>query len=344
MYNITGAIDYYYGFYCINPRDSLDVVLLNTPPSAFSLIRPIDGDMITDADVVQDSLIEVKWTKAVDPDGDAVTYKLCVLDASDSLIFSLESPDTANLVEAPTYEDNGNYYMYVLAFDPLGKFSSSDTVSFTINMNAPPASFTVLKPTEGYEVTNSDVVQDSLIEVKWTKAIDPNGDAVTYKLFILNADKDSVTFFIESPDTSNLIDAPTYEDNGNYKMYVLAYDILDAFGSSDTVNFTINMTLEGIAGELIPKVFALHQNYPNPFNPVTTIKYDLPKETHVKIVIYNIIGREVRTLVNEKQAAGYKQIQWNARDNFGKQVSSGYYIYMMQAGDFHKVHKMILIK
>jgi len=211
------------------------------------------------------------------------------------------------------------------------------------HVNLAPLPVTLLMPTEGYEVTNSDVVNDS-IEVRWSKAVDPEGDAITYKLFILNADKDSVTFFIELPDTSILVKAPTYENNGNYKMYVLAYDILDAFSSSDTVNFTINMTPEGIAGELIPKVFALHQNYPNPFNPVTTIKYDLPKDTHVKIVIYNIIGREVRTLVNEKQTAGYQQIQWNARDNYGKQVSSGFYICVMDAGDFHKSQRMMLIK
>jgi len=95
---------------------------------------------------------------------------------------------------------------------------------------------------------------------------------------------------------------------------------------------------------VLPKVFALHQNYPNPFNPITTIKYDLPKESNVKIVIYDVMGREVRTLVNTKQRAGYQSVQWNARDNHGRLVSSGYYIYLMQAGDFHKTQKMILLK
>ncbi|MFA4921750.1 MAG: FlgD immunoglobulin-like domain containing protein, partial [Candidatus Neomarinimicrobiota bacterium] len=85
-------------------------------------------------------------------------------------------------------------------------------------------------------------------------------------------------------------------------------------------------------------------NYPNPFNPTTTIKYDLPKDVHVKIVIYDIMGREVRTLVNARQQAGYKSIQWNATNNHGMQVSSGYYIYIMQAGEFHKNQKMILMK
>ena len=95
---------------------------------------------------------------------------------------------------------------------------------------------------------------------------------------------------------------------------------------------------------VLPKVFALHQNYPNPFNPITTIKYDLPKEAHVKIMIFDVMGRTVRTLVNANQPAGYKSIQWNAKDNNGRLVSSGYYIYVMQAGEYHKTQKMILLK
>ena len=94
----------------------------------------------------------------------------------------------------------------------------------------------------------------------------------------------------------------------------------------------------------LPKVFALHQNYPNPFNPITTIKYDLPKEAHVKIMIFDVMGREVRTLVNNRQQAGYQAIQWNAQDNSGRNVSSGYYMYVMQADKFHKTQKMILLK
>ncbi|HQC62018.1 MAG TPA: FlgD immunoglobulin-like domain containing protein, partial [Candidatus Marinimicrobia bacterium] len=133
-------------------------------------------------------------------------------------------------------------------------------------------------------------------------------------------------------------------DNGNYQAYVLAYDTWEAFSSSDTVDFTINLTPEGIKGDLVPKVLALHQNYPNPFNPITTIKYDLPEEVHVKLVIYDIMGREIRTLVNERQQAGYKSVIWDARNNHGMQVSSGYYICVMQAGDSRKNHKMVLMK
>jgi hypothetical protein len=96
--------------------------------------------------------------------------------------------------------------------------------------------------------------------------------------------------------------------------------------------------------ENIPDQFALHNNYPNPFNPVTTIRYDLPLGTDVHLVVFDILGREVRTLVNEKQEAGFKSIRWNGKNDMGQQVSAGMYFYRIQAGSFSKVQKMVLLK
>jgi len=94
----------------------------------------------------------------------------------------------------------------------------------------------------------------------------------------------------------------------------------------------------------VPKEFALHQNYPNPFNPVTTIQYDLPKAAHVRLIIYDIMGREVATILNAEMNAGYQSIIWNTRNNFGKPVSAGIYFYHLQTKDFVKTRKMVLLK
>jgi len=94
----------------------------------------------------------------------------------------------------------------------------------------------------------------------------------------------------------------------------------------------------------LPSGYRLNQNYPNPFNPTTTIKYDLLKTSNVILKIYNVIGQEVVTLVNKTQAAGEKSVVWNGRDSFGKQVSSGVYIYRIEAGDYVKSRKMVLLK
>ena len=100
----------------------------------------------------------------------------------------------------------------------------------------------------------------------------------------------------------------------------------------------------GDGGVQVPKEFALYQNYPNPFNPTTTIRYDVKQSTEVKLVIYNMLGQEVRTLVNNRQDAGYKTVVWDGLNNRGSRVASGIYIYRLQAGDFVQARKMILMK
>jgi hypothetical protein len=89
----------------------------------------------------------------------------------------------------------------------------------------------------------------------------------------------------------------------------------------------------------IPDKFKLEQNYPNPFNPSTTIKYSIPKENFVTIKIYNLLGEEVVTLVNEDKTIGNYEIEFNAAS-----LPSGIYFYRIQAGDYFETKKMILLK
>jgi hypothetical protein len=94
----------------------------------------------------------------------------------------------------------------------------------------------------------------------------------------------------------------------------------------------------------IPTSYGLQNNYPNPFNPTTTVKYQIPENTHVRLVVYNMLGQIVRTIVDQPQEAGYYSIQWDGRNNYGESVSSGIYIYRIQAGSFVASKKMNLIK
>ena len=96
--------------------------------------------------------------------------------------------------------------------------------------------------------------------------------------------------------------------------------------------------------EIIPITYLLHQNYPNPFNPITSLRYDLPEDGVVNITIYDIMGRIVKTLVNDSQTAGYKSIQWNAANDRNESVSAGLYLYTIQAGEFRQTKKMVLLK
>ena len=99
------------------------------------------------------------------------------------------------------------------------------------------------------------------------------------------------------------------------------------------------------SGDLgLPRTFQLSQNYPNPFNPATTIEYSLPKRSDVVIDIYDILGRKVRQLVNETRSAGVYKVTWDGTDQNGNPVSTGIYLYRIQAGDFMESRKMLLIK
>ena len=94
----------------------------------------------------------------------------------------------------------------------------------------------------------------------------------------------------------------------------------------------------------IPKKFALYQNYPNPFNPQTTIRFDLPRATEVTLVIYDMQGRLVRTLLNGQLSVGAHELIWDGTDDFGISVSSGLYFYSIQAGKFFDLRKLTLLK
>ncbi len=93
-----------------------------------------------------------------------------------------------------------------------------------------------------------------------------------------------------------------------------------------------------------PSAFSLAQNYPNPFNPETEIRYELPQNVRVKLVIYDLLGARVRTLVDAFEAAGPKQVKWDGANDAGKRVASGIYLYRLEAGNFKSVRKLTLMK
>ena len=113
---------------------------------------------------------------------------------------------------------------------------------------------------------------------------------------------------------------------------------LFGYGDCDQLDFLNVMDFEVLDN------YKLTKNYPNPFNPVTTLRYDLPENSHVNITIYDMLGRQVKNLINQTQDAGYRSVRWNATDDYGKPVSAGIYLYQIQAGEFVQTKKMMLLK
>lgn len=93
-----------------------------------------------------------------------------------------------------------------------------------------------------------------------------------------------------------------------------------------------------------PTFFTLEQNYPNPFNPTTTISFSLPQDDRATLVIYNMYGQIIRTLLDDQIKAGWHKIVWNGQDDNDRQMPSGIYFYILKSGKFHQSHRMHLIK
>ena len=135
---------------------------------------------------------------------------------------------------------------------------------------------------------------------------------------------------------------------------VTAFDMGDAqtglspLESSKLANDTLVDPCSGIEEDEqdlgSPGEYSLAQNHPNPFNPQTVIEYNLRKSAAVNLVIYNMLGQKVRTLVDEYQTAGHKIVDWDGTDEAGRQSASGIYFYQLRIGDFSKAKKMLLLK
>jgi len=100
----------------------------------------------------------------------------------------------------------------------------------------------------------------------------------------------------------------------------------------------------GVASDAIPYTYSLEQNYPNPFNPETSLSYSLAKPGKVNLVVYNIMGQKVKTLVDKERIAGKYTITWDGRNDHNKLVSTGVYFYKIKAGDFSQIKKMLFVK
>jgi hypothetical protein len=114
--------------------------------------------------------------------------------------------------------------------------------------------------------------------------------------------------------------------------------------SGETDESMMSVTKPGHEVEQIPQTIALRPNYPNPFNSETRIEYAIPADSRVRIVIYNSGGQQVRKLVDETQAAGYRTVTWNGKNDGGSSVSSGIYFIQLVVDNTRLVRKMILQK
>ena len=134
------------------------------------------------------------------------------------------------------------------------------------------------------------------------------------------------------------------DKNSTYYWRVLSKNTQGTSNYSQAASFNTGTVTDVKEEQVIPAEFSLSQNYPNPFNPTTVIKFSIPNSQFVTLKVYDMLGREIRTLLNSEKNAGTYSIDWNADNDLGLKVASGMYIYRITAGNFVATKKMVLIK
>jgi len=234
--------------------------------------------------------------------------------------YTLQAPDSP-CIDAGTADLNGD------GTEDITDYSGSapDMGAFESNLPAP----------TGFQY----YLQSASVMLWWDPSTDEN-----FQYFLLERSTDDL--FVENV-VSNYLTSSSYTDEdlefNTLYFYRVSYFSTDWSEYSETIALVLE-NLDISNGNNMPISYKIHQNHPNPFNPVTTIRYDLPEDGLVNITIYDMMGRQISTLVSGQQTAGYNIVQWNATNTFGEAVSAGLYLYTIHAGKFTQTRKMVLLK
>lgn len=290
-------------------------------------ITVIDANAAPEITPINDKTINTGQTLsfdllATDADGDALTYGTSTLPQGASFDVT-----TKKFSWKPTSSQAGDYEISFFVSD--GKLTSSIKVKIkVIKVNSAP-------------VFDSKTITDTTISVHTVsmlfkyqfKVTDPDGDALTYRL---DGDYPSGSTL----SASGLFNWITTKASAG-RVFMFMVTASDGFLSeTKVVTITVRSTVVGIEDEqVMPTKFDLAQNYPNPFNPTTSIKYSLPKESNVLLKVFNVMGEEIKTLVNSYKSAGTHTVNFDASG-----LTSGFYIYKIETSEFSKTMKMLLTK
>jgi len=326
-YIITDEIGNYDDYYQIPTGNDSTII----EPGGFLLLW-------ADKDSEQGVLhVEIKLSVAGEQIGLFMQDSITVID---TLTFAEQSDDIAY----GRYPDGSSSWQFM--------HPTPDTANTADNVV--PVVFSLSEPSNDTQMTidESNVNTGSII-FSWEASSDLNGDSLYYLMRVTSAEigDHGVDTNATSIEVSYLdIIEDMSENNVTAATLEWTVHVTDGIDTVEADNAPFSITLDGANAlsayleGLLPDEFALHQNYPNPFNPVTTLRYDLPEPGLVNITIYDMLGREVKTLINQTEDAGYRSVIWNATNDYGKPVSAGIYLYQIQAGEYISTKKMVLLK
>lgn len=299
-----------------------------TPPTAFNLIAPQDSEWVAQ------SRPTLKWNTSSDAASGLLKYQLFI---NENLNIDNIVPTKTSILPAADLTE-GAFLWYIMAYDSaLNSTRSSSTRLLQID-TTPPIS-KIVNLTSGMSVSGDTVVIEGIANDGIGKEAGVGVDSVFVTF-------DGGTIWHPTLNTGMNFDTWQYLWTGfENKEYNIKSKAVDKLHNTEAPGEgTVVTQIEIKPEDLIPTEFALLQNYPNPFNPETVIRYQIPKASHVSLKVYNALGCEINSLVDDEMNPGYQQVIWNGKDNLGNNVGTGIYLYRMTAGDFVEVRKMIKLQ
>jgi hypothetical protein len=285
-----------------------------------------------------------------------------VMPSSADISGTLKDEDGNAMIgfDVSVWGDNGNFYRGnrtdVDGIFQIG-FLSSELPSNNLWLNSlDPWDTTIVSPGFLISTINSgDHLVRNLIVFKTNTTIEGrvtlNGSSPNFNMELFAQNSDTGFVFTQSNTNGDFVFHVT-DKIFNYTISLanvpVGYNFNSVLAHPGETNVILNLTLTDITTDesLVPEKYSLSQNFPNPFNPSTSIQYALHDKQFVQLKVYNILGNEVATLVNDEKAAGNYSVDFNAHNlPAGRQgLSSGVYFYKLQAGSFVETKKMILLK
>ncbi|MDW7680481.1 MAG: LamG-like jellyroll fold domain-containing protein, partial [bacterium] len=179
-----------------------------------------------------------------------------------------------------------------------------------------------------------------------------------YHLFFLYDEENDFTYFVVHDTLGSTVFEQTMPIGNDKDLYPTDNPLFIGFGGggSDSYlngyidevriqNYSLSTAVtDGTKHDILPSDYELSQNYPNPFNPTTNINYKLPQNSKVELAVYNMLGKQVRVLIDRNQNAGSHKITWDGKDNYGNNLTSGIYFYRLKTDKFNCTRKMIFMK
>jgi hypothetical protein len=254
-----------------------------------------------------------------------------------------------SLGNTPALQDTAYTYLASTFRDSTDQGIYWSTLKVTAHTRDPETYFTSAVDS-GYSIDNiapgvpEDLLASSMgddVQLSWSASVDEDfGYFRIYRSEVAGFDpsaEDPITEIVE----------PTYTDSNLTTGLTFYYRVsaIDANGNESGYSDEVSAPILSIEeNEGLPAEYALHPAYPNPFNPASTIRYDLPQASEVSLIVYDILGREVKRLVDGYIEPGYHQTMWAGKDQFGRSVPSGIYIARLVTPEYSKSIKMLLLK